>query len=124
MADGTISTGAVKRSTIVGVLISAVFAVLLFRILIIQTVNFDKYQSKVINQMTTESPVPANRGKIYDRNGNDLATNITTYRVFISPSGIQNAQEAADEEETVHYASLISEGLSEILDDVKYADVY
>ena len=124
MSDGTISTSAIKRSTIVGIVICAIFAVLLFRILIIQTVDFDKYQSKVINQMTTESPVPADRGKIYDRNGNVLATNITTYRVFISPSSISNAQKnAANTETSVVYAELISEGLCELL-DVNYDDVY
>lgn len=124
MSDGTISTSAIKRSTIVGIVICAIFAVLLFRILIIQTVDFDKYQSKVINQMTTESPVPADRGKIYDRNGNVLATNITTYRVFISPSSIASAQKnATDTEAGVVYAELISEGLCELL-DVNYDDVY
>ena len=97
MAEGPLSTSALRRSTIVGLVIFAVFGMLLIRILIIQTVNFEKYQSKVINQITTESPVSANRGKIYDRNGNVLATNITTYRVFISPSGILNAQNEENE---------------------------
>ena len=69
MANETVSTSAVRRSTIMGLVVFAIFALLLVRILIIQTVNFDKYQSKVINQMTTESPVAADRGKIYDRNG-------------------------------------------------------
>ena len=76
MAKEPVSTGAIRRSTIMGLAVFGVFALLLVRILIIQTVNFDKYQSKVINQMTTESPVSADRGKIYDRNGNVLATNI------------------------------------------------
>lgn len=124
MSEGPIGTGAVRRSVILGGVIFAVFAALLLRILWIQTVSFEEYQSKVINQMTTESPVPANRGKIYDRNGNVLATNITTYRVFISPSGIQSAQESVEEGETTQYAALISKGLSELLSDVKYEDVY
>ena len=66
MSDGPIKTRAIKRSTLVGILIFAVFGALLLRVLIIQTFGFDKYQSKVINQMTTESAVPANRGKIFD----------------------------------------------------------
>ena len=93
MNNGPIKSGAIKRSTLVGIIMFAVFGALLLRILIIQTVDFEKYQSKVINQMTTESAVPANRGKIYDRNGNVLATNITTYRLFISPSAIKSAEE-------------------------------
>lgn len=123
MADGTIKSNAQRRSTWVGIAIFAVFAVLMIRILIIQTVSFDKYQSKVIDQMTTESPVPANRGKIYDRNGNVLATNITTYRVFISPSGIANAQNALPEGSTTQYADTVSNGLSEIL-GVSYDEVH
>ena len=123
MADGPISTGALRRSAWIGIVIFAVFAALMIRILIIQTVSFDKYQSKVINQMTTESPVPASRGKIYDRNGNVLATNITTYRVFISPSGIESAQNALEDTSTVQYAHTVSKGLSELL-GVSYDEVY
>ena len=84
MASGKLSTGAVKRSTVLGIIIIAVFAILLLRVLYFQTVSFEKFQKKVIDQMTTESKVSADRGKIYDRNGSVLATNITTYRVFIS----------------------------------------
>ncbi|MBQ9113274.1 MAG: PASTA domain-containing protein [Clostridia bacterium] len=123
MSEKTISTGAVRRSTVVGLVVFAVFGFLLLRILIIQTVNFDKYQAKVINQMTTESRVPADRGKIYDRNGNILATNITTYRVFISPSSIKANSGDADSEGYVDYAKVISSGLSDIL-GVSYDTVY
>lgn len=123
MANETVSTGAVRRSVIVGIGVLFVFALLLLRILIIQTVNFEKYQSKVINQITTESPVSASRGKIYDKNGNVLATNITTYRVFISPSSISTASDEAGEEGFRDYAKVIAKGLSELL-DVSYDFVY
>ena len=120
MKDDSNKTRAIKRSTLVGILLFAAFGALLLRILIIQTVSFEKYQSKVINQMTTESPVLANRGKIYDRNGNVLATNVTTYRVFISPSSISSAQK----EDGKNYSDLIAKGLSSLLEDVSYDKVY
>ena len=120
MNNGPIKSRAIKRSTLVGILVFAVFGLLLLRILIIQTVSFEKYQSKVINQMTTESSVPANRGKIYDRNGNVLATNITTYRVFISPSAISTAQK----EDGKNYSDMIAKGLSELIEGVTYDKVY
>ncbi len=123
MARKMISTEAVRRSTWLGIAIFAVFAVLLGRILLIQTVDFKKYQTKVLNQMTTESPVPADRGKIYDRNGNVLATNITTYRVFVSPSGIQSAQDDLEEGDPTNYADIVSRGLSEIL-GISYDSVH
>ena len=123
MANETVSSGAKKRSTILAIGVLVVFALLLVRILMIQTVSFEKYQKKVIDQMTTESRVAADRGKIYDRNGNVLATNITTYRVFISPSSIDSNTLDEDNEAYVDYASVISDGLSDIL-GVDRKDVY
>lgn len=115
-----LSTEAVRRSTWLGLLIFAVFAILLVRIFLIQTVGFEKYQTKVLEQITTESKVAAARGKIYDRNGNVLATNITTYRVFVSPSSIKSAEEKSGNEK--NYTALISSGLSELL-GVSYDEV-
>ena len=123
MSSSKLSTGAIKRSTILGILIVAVFAVLLLRVLYIQTVNFEKYQQKVIEQMTTKSKVAADRGKIYDKNGNILATNITTYRVFISPSSIKSAQDDLPKGDTRNYYKTVAKGLSEIL-GVSYDTVY
>lgn len=88
MRSDSISTSTIRRSTVVGFMIAALFAILLIRVLAIQTVDFDRYQSDVIDQWTTESVINAKRGNIYDSNGALLATNITTYRIFISPRGI------------------------------------
>lgn len=113
-----------KRATVVMVAILLVFSILLGRIFWIQTVDFDKYLKKVIDQMTTQSRVAAERGIIYDRNGNVLATNITTYRIFISPLSILNNQEEAnDNGENIDYAKDIARGLSDIL-GVDYDKVY
>ena len=123
MSGGKLSAGSVKRSTILGMVIIAVFGVLLLRVLYLQTANFEKYQKKVIEQLTTESKVAADRGKIYDRNGNVLATNVTTYRVFISPSSIQSAQDDLEEGDGKNYYRIVAEGLSQIL-GVSYETVY
>ena len=120
MSDRTTNSTALKRSAFLGIVFFAVFAVLLVRILTLQTFSFEKYQSKVIEQITTSSPIAANRGKIYDRNGNVLATNITTYRLFISPSGIKTAEE----ENNKDYSTLIAEGLSSLIEGVEYDFVY
>ena len=78
----------VHRSRTLLIVAIVLFSVLLLRILIYQTVDYDYYQKKVLSQMTTEANVTASRGNIYDANGVLLATNVTTYRVFISPSSI------------------------------------
>ena len=99
-------------------------------ILRIQTVNFDYYREKVVDQMTYTSTVKAERGDIYDANGELLATNVTTYVIFISPQDIIDAVRKAGEpdakEEEKIYAGIdvtISEGLSEIC-GVDYDTIY
>ena len=106
----------VNRSRTLFLIAIVLFSVLLIRVLIYQTVDYDYYQKKVLSQMTTEANVAASRGNIYDANGVLLATNITTYRVFISPSSIAAAQAEANEGGAgVQYDTLIAERLSSIL---------
>ena len=109
----------------------AAFVYLLFHIFIIQTVKFSKYQDKVINQMTTESSIKASRGTIYDCNGAIMATNVTAYRVFISPRGIAQAENrnrvdsfffkdrfgiSEDEKESgLTHTEFVAQGLAKIL---------
>ncbi len=123
MNNMSISHDRLKRATIVLVVILLVFAILLGRIFWIQTVDFDRYLQKVIDQMTTQSTVSADRGTIYDRNGNVLATNITTYRVFIDPASIlENQTESNKKGKNVNYAEHISDGLSSIL-GLSYSEI-
>jgi cell division protein FtsI/penicillin-binding protein 2 len=108
-------TGTVKRAGVIGMIIVAAFLFLLVRILMLQTVGYEKYRDKVLNQITTEAEVIADRGKIYDRNGVLLATSVTTYRVFIAPRIIAQVSE----EQELKYDVLIATELSGIL-DVEY----
>ena len=124
MNNESISHERLKRATIVLVGILLVFAILLGRIFWIQTIDYNKYLSNVMDQITIQSEVKAERGTIYDKNGQILATNITTYRIFIDPRVIANNQkEANDEGNTVKYAEEISRGLSGIL-GVSYDEIY
>ncbi len=106
-----------KRSTVLLCLAVGLLALLLLRILLLQTLDYKHYQKKVLDQMTTEAEVTASRGNIYDCNGALLAGNITTYRVFLSPSAIRVAQSAHEEmNDGVDLGELISQNLSAILD--------
>jgi len=110
----TISTGALRRATLVSMMVTLLLALLLIWVLVIQTTDFERYQKKVIDQLTTESVINAKRGNIYDAKGVLLATNITAYRIFISPRSIQKF-------DTIYglppgtTAKNIAQGLSEIL---------
>ena len=118
-----ISTKLVKRSYVAFALIIAVFALLAYRILTIQTVNFDYYQHKVINQLTTESTIYSRRGVIYDSEGAQLATNISAYRIFIAPSNIRAALSESTGADAKNYDDIIARGLSDILGE-KYGVTY
>lgn len=107
----------VRRACILAVVVTALFAVLLVRILVLQTVEYDRYRQKVIDQITTQSEIVADRGSIYDRNGVTLATNVTTYRIFLSPSTIADSQLEMDKNgENIQLGNLIAERLSGLLD--------
>jgi stage V sporulation protein D (sporulation-specific penicillin-binding protein) len=87
------------------------------RILSLQTVNFEYYRRKVLDQLTYETALEAERGRIYDSRGEVLATNVTTYRIFISPQDIiQNMREGGNEGDPLlmKLDETISRGLSEI----------
>ena len=53
MRGGLEMTRAIKRSTLVGFIIFAIFGILLIRVLLIQTVDFEKYQSKAVDELRT-----------------------------------------------------------------------
>lgn len=112
----TIHPKVLRRSSWLLYIAVAFFGMLLVRILLLQTAGYDRYQQKVIEQMTTESQVTASRGNIYDANGVLLATNVSTYRVFISPSSIASAQSEHNQTgDGVDLSELIAENLSSIL---------
>ena len=112
-----VAPGALRRAGILLCVAVLLFSGLLLRILLLQTAGYQHYQQKVLEQMTTESKVNAARGNIYDCNGQLLATNISTYRVFISPSSIAKAQSEHDaQKDGIHLDELIAERLSSILD--------
>ena len=111
-----VDSGVVGRSKALWVILILGMSALLLRVLLLQTVDYDRYQKKVVEQMTTQSEVRANRGNIYDANGVAIATNITTYRVFISPSSIAEEQSEKNQNgEDIQLAEMISDELSQLL---------
>ena len=130
MQKARISTKITIRAIIVLLLIAAAFAYLMYEILILQTVSFDYYKNKVVDQLTTESTIVSSRGNIYDSNGVLLAANKTAYRIFIAPKTIrdemkkaQGTDEKAGNPERLDLDVKISRGLSEIL-GIDYDTIY
>ena len=110
MEGGTPSTKMRKRAGGICIVMSLLFVLLLVRILFFQTVRHKEYEQKVMDQITQETSVSADRGNIYDTNGIVIATNITTYRLFLDPAAIMRQSD----EDGKDYADIIARGVSAI----------
>lgn len=83
-----------RRAVVLAIALLFAFLFLTARILLLQVFSFDKYQKKVLDQLTTESKVLAARGEILDATGRVLATNRTVYNVSIFPNIIARAEDS------------------------------
>ncbi|MBP3375969.1 MAG: PASTA domain-containing protein [Clostridia bacterium] len=110
MEGGTPSTKMRKRAGIICIALTVLLLLLSLRILFYQTIQFKHFDQKVLDQITQETTVSANRGNIYDTNGVVMATNITTYRLFLDPAAIMRQSSKYG----VDYAEIIARGVAAI----------
>ena len=76
----------------------------LYRLMVTQ---YDYYANLALRNQTRSTTVAADRGDIYDRNMNVLATSVSVENVYLDPHELKQAKEDLDE---------ISRTLGEILD--------
>lgn len=100
-----------KRIVIISVAFLLFTAYLLTNLIKLQVLGYDYYKDKVYDQITTTSPLKAQRGNIYDTNMTLLATTNTVWRVFISTRDIKTAEKETGKK----YSTLIAVGLANIL---------
>ena len=95
-----------KRSTWLVIIFIALWGAVVGRLFFLQVIHHKEYQQSVSDQVQRTSTVSAERGEILDRNSVVLATNVSVWRVFVSPVDIEDSTQA----------SFIARNLSEILD--------
>ncbi len=113
MKSGIVSQAAKMkvRTVRVGIALLLFTALLISNLIRLQIFGYENYKSKVYDQITTTSPLKAQRGQIYDRDMNLLAATETSWRVFISTKDIKKAKRESGKD----YVYIISNGLSAIL---------
>lgn len=79
-----------RRFGIVVVIVSLWFIAVLLRLIDLQVVHSDEYLQKARRQHIWEIELNARRGEIYDRNGEVLATSISSHSIYIIPKEIDN----------------------------------
>lgn len=97
-----------KRMVLALWFITAVFGLLIVRLSYIMIVKRDDYSSRAQEQWTSEVRIEARRGRILDRNGNELAVSANVYRVDFDLNSIRQYLKKNDKT-TDDIAPLIAE---------------
>ncbi|MFW5995697.1 MAG: penicillin-binding transpeptidase domain-containing protein [Halanaerobiaceae bacterium] len=84
-----------KRLTVLFVFLLVAIVLLLVRLVWIQLVNSEEYQSKALEQRLRMIDVEPKRGDIYDRNGKKLAVSTSIDTVVGIPREVENPEEVA-----------------------------
>ena len=81
-----------KRLLSVYLLVTFLFLLIIGRLFYLQIIKGGWLQEKAIDQWSRELPLNAVRGDILDRNGVTLATNYSTYDIYVRPSMVENKE--------------------------------
>lgn len=98
------------RMRLVFFIILLLFIVIVCKVFYIQVIDYKKLNTLATNLWSRNLPIEANRGYIYDVNGNVLAGSITTTSLVLIPNQIKDKEDTAKK-------------LSKIL-NVSYEDMY
>ena len=79
-----------RRFRVLRILMLAAGLVLAGRIVHIQVFEHEKYRAKALQQWERLIPIKAERGNLYDRHGQPLALSVTTWRIGVSGSQIDD----------------------------------
>lgn len=102
-----------RSAALVVIFIIIIFGLLL-RIAWIQFVRGEEYQKRAYLQQNNGRIIPANRGTIFDRNGNILAISVNARQVSVNQQTIIKEGEARGDVKA--YQELVARALADILD--------
>ena len=89
------------RIKIVFITVILLIIFMFFRILYIQVFSYDKLNNLATSLWQRNLPITADRGRILDRNGNVLATNITTTTLYVVPNQVIDKEDTAKKLATI-----------------------
>lgn len=85
-----------ERMRLILLIIIILFIIIIFKVFYIQVVNYNKLNSYANSLWSRNLPLEANRGIIYDINGEVLAGNITTTSLVLIPNQIKDKEKTAN----------------------------
>ena len=81
---------------LMAVITPLMFGALMWKLWDVSIVHHDEYQQRATKQQTMELSVSAERGVIYDRNGNVLSMSATVYDLIVSPRDLLESIPASE----------------------------
>lgn len=120
-ANRTILSRTLIMMILCGIVLFIPLIAVLYNLMI---VDHDKYEEMAIQNQTRSMVLTADRGAIYDRNMNIMASSATVETIFLDPNAIARAEKEEEEYRIKgdkkynpdRSAAYIAKGLSEILD--------
>jgi len=102
------------------------FGALIWKLWDVSIVHHDEYQERAARQQTMELSVSAERGNIYDRNGNILSMSATVYDLIVSPRDLlqsidpsEYTDEDTDKVDEAKKEALIAAKQAKLVKDLK-----
>ena len=102
-----------KNLIIILIIVFGCLLLLCLRLGWIQIVKGSEYSEIAVDQQTRDTPIEAERGVIYDTNGNELAVSVTCYTVWVRPSDVRVGD---TEEKKQQNIERVSKTLADLLD--------
>ena len=115
MARPRITSKNKKRMALTFGFIMLMMSALMLRMAWIQIVKAEEYTELAISQQTSDIPLSAKRGDIYDRNGKEMATSVDGFSVWIWPKRLGAAYKDAKLDEVLMKLAAILDQNSEQL---------
>ena len=84
-----------KRIMVVMIITIILFIIIIGKVFYIQVISYNKLNNNAKNLWSRNLPIKASRGIIYDTNGIELASNITTTSLVLIPNQIKDKEDTA-----------------------------
>lgn len=113
-----------KNLILVLIIIFALILAVALRVGYIQLIKGEEYSERALAQQTKDTPIEADRGTIYDCNGEKLAQSVKCYSVYVSPYEIGKYDSKAEKKRLKHetadaLAKTLNMDSKEIYDKIK-----
>ena len=122
-SNRNLDSGSMRRILILGGIFGvAAFVILFAKLWQLQVVEHEKLEGQAVTQQTREVTSSANRGTIYETNGDVLAMSATVYNLILAPKDLMNSVDRSDytdeegNEDEEAWSAAVQELRDEIID--------